>query len=226
VTVFTILSGDTMATSGENIYMVEYNADGNVVFVDTEEIDHRHVIHALGGGTRAAGAQRISEQRKYKYVYRKMGEEEFDSVRQQRGLPTVDNPTKEKWITEEIGHSRTFKTEKKGVQPQQPEKVVEFKVRKKQYKQDVKDHMIDQRGSAKENRARIDRGERPYNLCNRERLTEFPERKVNVGLKGPENIGNFNDTVITIKAVDPHAFKNKNTFTRWVSKNKLGNCPS
>lgn len=211
-----------MATSGENIYMVEYNADGNVVFIDTEEIDHRHVIHALEGGAGASGAQRILEQRKYKYVYRKMCEEEFDSARQQGGLPTVDKPTEEKWITEEIGHSRTFKTEKKGGQPQQPEKVVEVKVREKPYKKDIKDHMIDQKGSKERNRPRIDRGERPYNLSNRERLREFPERKVNVGLKGPENIKVFNDTVITLKAVDPHAFKNKNAFTRWVSRNKLG----
>lgn len=205
-----------MATSGENIYMVKYNADGNVVFIDTEEIDHRHVIHALEGRAGASGAQRISEQRKYKYVYRKMCEEESNSARQQGGLPTVDKPTEEKWITEEIGHSRTFG------QPQQPEKVVEMKVREKLYKKGIKDHMIDQRGSKERNRLRIDRGERPYNLSNRERLREFPERKVNVGLKGPENIKVFNDTVITLKAVDPHAFKNKNAFTRWVSRNKLG----
>ena len=35
-----------MATSVENIYMVGYNGDSNVVFVDTGEIDDRHVIHA------------------------------------------------------------------------------------------------------------------------------------------------------------------------------------
>lgn len=59
-----------MATSAENIYMVGYNGDGNVVFVDTEKIDDRHVIHALGGGAGDAGAQRLLEQRKYKYVHR------------------------------------------------------------------------------------------------------------------------------------------------------------
>ena len=61
MTVLKILSGDTMATSAENIYMVEYN----VVFVNTEEIDDRHVIHALGCGAGTAGAQRLLEQRKY-----------------------------------------------------------------------------------------------------------------------------------------------------------------
>ena len=217
MSVFKVLSGDTMTTSGENIYRVEYNADGNVVFLDTEEIDDSHVIHALGGGAGAAGAQRMLEQRKYKYVYRKMREKEFDLVRQLGGLPTVKR-TEEKWLTEEIGHQRQFQN--KGVQ--EPEKVVKFKVLEKQYQQDIKGHMTKQTGSKAENLARVKRGERPYNVYNRERLTEFPEGKVNVGLKGPQNIEAFNETVITFKAVDPHAFKNKNAFTRWVSRNKLG----
>lgn len=220
MTVFKILLVDSMATSEENIYLVEYNGDGNVVFVDTEEIDDRHVIYALGDGAGAAGAQRILEQRKYKYVYRKMCQEEFDLVRQNKGLPTVNSPRREKWITEEIGHQRTFRN--RGVQPQQPEKVAEFKVCKKQYKRDIKGHMIEQAGSKLKNRTRISKRERPYNVCNREHLRRYPEKKVNVGLKGPENIRAFNETVITVKAVDPHAFKNKNAFTRWVSRNKLG----
>ena len=50
-----------MATSAENLYMVEYNSNGNVVFVDIEEIDDRHVIHALGGGAGVVGTQRLLE---------------------------------------------------------------------------------------------------------------------------------------------------------------------
>lgn len=79
-----------MATSEKNIYMVEYNGDGDVVFVDTEEIDHKHVIHALEGGAGAAGAQRLWEQRKYKYVYRTMCQKEFNKTIQRKGLEPVD----------------------------------------------------------------------------------------------------------------------------------------
>lgn len=211
-----------MSISGQNIYVVEYHEDGSVVYVDTEEIDDRHLLHAFGGATEASGAQRLLEQTKYKYVFRKMCAEEFNSVLQQKpkGLPTVQNPGAEKWITEEIGHQRVFKNS--GVKQGTPEKVAEFKVHEQRYNNAIKDHMIPQHGSAQQNLARIEKGDRPYNVFNRERLKEYPERRVNVGLKGPENIKAFNETVITVKEVNPFAFKNKNAFTRWVSKNKFG----
>ena len=209
-----------MSVSAQNIYRVEYHKDGSVVYVDTEEIDDRHVLHTFGGAAEAGGAQRLLEQRKNKYVFRKMSAEEFNIVLQDKGLPTVSNSTAEKWITEEIGHERRFRN--RGVEQGTPEKVAEFKVDRQGYNKAIKEHMIPQRGAARQNRARIARGERPYNVSNRERLGQYPERRVNVGLKGPENIKAFNETVITVKEVNPTAFKNKNAFTRWVSKNKLG----
>ena len=36
-----------MTNGEENIYTVEYDWDGSVVFGDTEEIDNRHVMSAL-----------------------------------------------------------------------------------------------------------------------------------------------------------------------------------
>lgn len=70
-----------MATIGQDIYMVENDEDESVVFVDTEEIDDRHVMNAFRDGAEAGGAQRLWAQRKNKYVFRKMCAEEFNSVR-------------------------------------------------------------------------------------------------------------------------------------------------
>lgn len=55
VIVFKIFLGDIMVISVENIYMVGYNGDGNVVFVDIEKIDDRYVIYVLGGGVGVVG---------------------------------------------------------------------------------------------------------------------------------------------------------------------------
>lgn len=55
VIVFKIFLEDIMVISVENIYMVGYNGDGNVVFVDIEKIDDRYVIYVLGGGVGVVG---------------------------------------------------------------------------------------------------------------------------------------------------------------------------
>lgn len=142
-------SKETMATIEQYIYMIEDDADGSCVFVDTEEIDDRHVENAItqiGEAAAVGGTQLLLEQRKNKYVYRKMCMKEFIEVQQQRGLSMVRGPGEEKWITEEIGHQREFKN--KGVPQHGQEIVAEFKVDRKQYEKAIKDHMIPQRGSA------------------------------------------------------------------------------
>lgn len=209
-----------MATSGQNIYMVKNDVDQTVVFVDAEEINDRHLLHAFEGGAEAGGAQRLLEQRKYKYVFRKMGAEEFNAVRRQGGLKVVEGATNETWFTEEIGHSRKYNN--RGIPAEVKREVAEFKVHRQHYKETVRNNTIPQRGSRQTNRARIDEGKSPHNVWNRERLGKYPKEKLNIGLKGPENHNAFNETVIAIKKADPHAFKNKNALTRWVSRNKLG----
>ena len=209
---------ETMNNSEENLYAVEYDSDGSVVFVDTDEIDNRHVssaLEAIGGGANAGGAKRLLDQRKNKYVYHKGFENDFNLIQETGGFRTNITPTQEVWVAEEIAHQRRYK-------PGQPLKCSEFKVDRQKYQKAVKDHITKQKGSKMVNQERIANGERPLNVFNRERIEDYPPRKVNVGIKGPENVKAFNEIVISVKEANPHAFKNKNAFTRWVSRNKLG----
>ncbi|XP_077978211.1 uncharacterized protein LOC144433730 [Glandiceps talaboti] len=208
-----------MATN-DDLYVLEAT-DGTVAYVDATEIDDKHITEALGSGSVQAGVRRFVDESKVMRVYRKMGIEEFEMVKERTGMVEHRrNPnTNEMWISESIDHTKSYQN--RGVERAGTTEVAaEFKVGRKDYQVKVKDHTIPQPGSGAVNKKRMKANERPYNISNKERIPH--QSWDNVGLKGRENIGHFNDTVISVKKVDVHSLKNTNKFTRWVGHNKLG----
>ena len=63
--------------TGQNIYLVECDVNGNVVFADTVDIDDSDVENTIGGEEEACGAQQTNG-----YVVRKMCENEFNVKKQ------------------------------------------------------------------------------------------------------------------------------------------------
>lgn len=85
------------------------------------------------------------------------------------------------------------------------------------YAKDIKEHSIEQRGS----KGRQPKEGRLFNVMNRERLSDHPKSKVNVGLKGVQNVDKFNEHVISVRKVDPQSLMNKTEALRWIRRNKL-----
>lgn len=153
------------------------------------------------------------------YVFRKMSEEEFKKTVKAGGF-VMDNvkPSKartaEKWYSEAIEHTQQFNN--RGVQGNQT--VAEVAVDKPTYEMDTKKNAIPQSGS----RNLQPREGRPFNVTNTELLdTATSKGKVNVGLKGVENVEAFNKSVLNIRKIDPDILINENAALTWLRRNKL-----
>ena len=225
---------DTVETStaAKGIMSVfEVNHDDSMsgphkTYVQSDNLGDHEVETALqvtGGNLTPLAAGDLAARPSRKYVYRKMAEKEFEEVLKTRGMlhPQATNPknaqqvarTGEKWFTEAIEHSRAYnRSNAEGTQV-----VAEFEVDRKGYTRDIKEHSIEQHGS----KARQPKEGRLFNVTNRERLMDHPKGKVNVGLKGVQNVDKFNEHVISVRKIDPHSLMNKTEALRWLRRNKL-----
>ena len=154
------------------------------------------------------------------YVFRKMTVEEFKLVKdsQQMTYPKCNPRSKvhvgEKWITESMQHSREYHNASVKV----PEAVAEFTVNKKGYT-NIRENAIAQRGSRN---SQPKNG--PYrNVYNKERIPD-QSNMLNLGLKGKQNVDDFNKHIVSISKIDPHSYVNKNPFLLWVRRNKVQAC--
>ncbi len=95
--------------------------------------------------------------------------------------------------------------------------VAEFEVHKPGYQQIKTDHTIPQAGSRQHQPAQG----KPFNVINTERLGNHPQGRVNIGLKGQQNVDMFNEHVISVKKINPDSFFNKTSALRWLRRNKL-----
>uniref|UniRef100_A0A7M5V751 Uncharacterized protein n=1 Tax=Clytia hemisphaerica TaxID=252671 RepID=A0A7M5V751_9CNID len=133
------------------------------------------------------------------YVYRKMGQTEFELTMKNQKLqwPYITNPRNkyngEKWMTESVQHTREFKQ-----QTQSCPNVVEIQVNKFGYK-NIKKDAIPQKGSFSVQ----PKGKEvvKFNITNKERLAGT--EKINLGLKGGANVDKFNESVISVSKVNP-----------------------
>lgn len=185
---------------------------GQRIYVQSDNVNVADFLGGAGGAL--APVAHAGRDRNTTYVFRKMGEGEFNAtMSKQKMQPGVtDNPrTREKWFTEHMDHSRAFHN--KGVT--EAERVAEFAVKKGGYKE-MRGQAIPQEGSRKFQPRTGDL----KNLTNQEQLHHRPN-KFNIGLKGDGNVAKFNDQVLSVAEVDPHSFMNKNEALMWCRRNKF-----
>ena len=184
---------------------------GQQIYVKSDNVRITDILGGAGGAI--APTAHAARDRNKTYVFRKMGEREFNAtIAEQRLMPAQGNPnTGEKWLTEHLDHSRVF--ENRGVT--EPSRVAEIAVKKNRYA-DMRGNAIPQQGS----RARQPRGGTQFNITNTERLGHRPGY-ANVGLKGTANVERFNEHVLSIREVDPHSFVNKHEASMWCRRNKI-----
>ena len=118
---------------------------------------------------------------------------------------------REKWFTESTHHSRRFNN--KG--DPGPKATAEFTLHKHGY-EEIRSSVLRQKGS----KAHQPKEGPKRNIFNEELLENHPKGKINIALKGNENVDNFNKHVISVKKIDPHNFMNKNGKLRWLRRNK------
>lgn len=199
-------------------YEVDLSSDRT--YLQTEDIDSDlipKVLQNVGGNLAPVAAGHAVAKPRKAYVYRKMCEAEFDKVKSKGGLPTVPKEKSEKWLTESLDHSRKFHN--KAVR--NPEVVAEFGLPRKAYHDHIRDKHIgndaDMRSIINQHSKEPRRGR---NVYNKERLGHRPD-KVNVGLKGPRNVEEFNKHIVSVKKINPDGFMNKTKALRWIRRNKL-----
>lgn len=193
-------------------------------YIQTEDIP-KHLVNAAVQSAVARGAEETADgirRPKRRYVYRDLSEAEFEGVLKQKGMlhPEASNPRKarkvartgEKWITEAIEHARQYKKQGPG-----REVTVEIELPESGYQADVKGDAIGQAGS----KARQPSSGRPHNVTNTELIHNHPEGKVNVGLKGVENVDKFNQHVISVKKIDPDGLMSQTKALRFLRRNKF-----
>ena len=117
----------------------------------------------------------------------------------------------EKWFTESQMHSTSYKN--RGVQG--PESTLEFRMDKPGYEK-IRQGAIHQAGS----KSQQPKQGTKFNIFNKERLRGHPKGKVNVGLKGADNVAEFNKSVINVRKIDPKSFWRKPGL-RALGRNKL-----
>lgn len=202
------------------------NAGSNTCFVHSEGVEDHHLQSAfrhIGGSLAPAAVGHAVAGPKKQYVYRKMAEAEFTKTLEKGGIlyPEARNPRSaervarvgEKWFTESLQHTRGFNNQ--GASGSQV--VAEFEVHKPGYKNIKTHHTIPQAGS----RGRQPARGRPFNVTNTERLGNHPKEKVNIGLKGRQNIDMFNEHVISVQKINPDSVMNKTSALRWLRRSKL-----
>lgn len=165
-----------------------------------------------------AGPAAHGASRQYTYVYRKMSKEEFECIKKTKDLilqttKKAKMHTAEKWITETMAH--TAKYNNKGAVGEQ--KVAEIKVQKPAYKK-IREEAIPQAGS-KAKQPKLGEG-KPYNITNAELLKDHPG-KLNMGIKGKENLDKFNKHIVSIREVNVDTFRKDSAILKWIKRNKL-----
>ena len=185
---------------------------GQQIYVKSDNVNVADILD--GAGCAIAPVAHAGRDRNTTYVFRKMGEGEFNAtISEQKLIPgATGNPrTREKWLTEHMDHTRAFHN--RGVT--EAERVAEFAVKKGGYKE-MRGQAIQQQGS----RQFQPRTGDMKNLTNAEQLHHRPG-KLNIGLKGDGNVAKFNDHVLSVAKVDPHSFVNKNEAMMWCRRNKF-----
>jgi len=179
---------------------------------DMDESKKKEVIAAVGNTLNTTAYHQYEPS---SYLYRKMAPEEFAESLKIRGIVDVDTgprpqgiKTGEKWLTEDLTHTRRFK-------PSENQTVGEFRMPSDQYKK-LREKAIPQQGS----RALNQNQEIPSNLWHTELLRDVPGKR-NFGLKGNANIYEFNSHVISVKQIDPASVTNRNAALHWLKNNKL-----
>lgn len=184
---------------------------GQQIYVKSDSVRITDILGCAGGAI--APTAHAARDRNKTYVFRKMGEREFNAtIAEQKLMPARGNPySGEKWLTEHLDHSRVF--ENRGVTG--PSRVAEIAVQKNMYA-DMRGNAIPQHGS----RSRQPRRGTQFNITNTERLGHRTGY-ANVGLKGKTNVERFNEHVLSVREVDPHSFVNKHEASMWCRRNKI-----
>ena len=216
------MASSPVTSSDRGYYQIDL--DTNRTYLQTEDLDDHVVpgwLQKLGVSLApVAGGSAIAQPPKA-YAYRKMCEAEFEEVKRIRGLPTTVRRGKkmgekqEKWFTESLDHTRQFHNRA----VHDPEVVAEFGLNRRGYHEQVRDKHIG--NDANMIYQHSDEPRKGRNFYNRERLGQRPDGKVNVGLKGPQNVEAFNSQVISVKKVNPNSFMNKKSALRWIRRNKV-----
>ena len=185
---------------------------GQQIYVKSDNVNVTQILGGAGGAF--APAVHAGRDRNTTYVFRKMGEGEFNATMAEQKMQsalTGNRRTREKWFTEHMDHSRAFHN--KGVT--EAERVAEFAVQKGGYNA-MRGDALPQKGS----KAFQPQTGDMRNLTNAEQLGHRPG-KLNIGLKGDANVAKFNNHVLSVAEVDPHSFLNKNEALMWCRRNKF-----
>lgn len=139
-------------------------------------------------------------------VYRTMPEEVGKQAVKSGELPAGHNqrgPMGETWVSESAKHQKPYLEAKRAQQPELNMKTYQVETSAKALK-NVKSETVPQQGSGRLSRNLVEAGERPKNVTNAEQIRGHPKGKQNIGIKGQENLSDFNKTVRNIKEVDPN----------------------
>lgn len=165
----------------------------------------------LGAGGGAISGRKIAKLRKTNRIYRVMPASEGDAAVKNQKFShgfKQGGPKGETCFSESTSHSRTYLPDKMKKQPELDYKCYQGKV-DNSFLMEVKSNSIHQQGSKQINKLQIDEGKAPFNIRNIERLENHPSGKVNLLIKGPENLAEFNDHVQKIKQINPHSLKHR-----------------
>ena len=209
-----------VTAGGLSHYQIDLDSDKT--YLQTEDIDDHlvpEVLQNVGGNLAPIAAGHAVAKPHKAYLYRKMCEAEFDEVKKGGGLqwPAIPTEKSEKWLTESLDHSRKFHNKK----VRDPEVVAEFELNRKTYHDRVRDKCIGSDADMKNivyQHSKEPRNGR--NFYNREKLKHRPD-KLNVGLKGPRNVEEFNKHILSVKKINPDSFMNKTKLLRWIRRNKV-----
>ncbi|CAE7248371.1 unnamed protein product [Symbiodinium sp. CCMP2456] len=160
---------------------------------------------AMDGAAGYAGGK-LAQKATAGRAYRTMPEEVGKQAVKNGELPAGHNqggPMGETWVSESAKHQKKYLAEKQAQHPELNMKTYQVETSAKALKK-VKSEAVPQQGSKRLNRNLEAAGERPKNVTNAEQLGGHPKGKQNIGIKGQENLSDFNKTVRKIKEVDPN----------------------
>eukprot|EP00439_Symbiodinium_sp_Y106_P055428 s4204_g7.t1 len=160
---------------------------------------------AMDGAAGYAGGK-LAQKATAARVYRTMPEEVGKQAVKSGELPAGHNqggPMGETWVSESAKHQKPYLEAKRAQQPELNMKTYQVETSAKALK-NVKSEAVPQQGSGRLNRNLVEAGERPKNVTNAEQIRGHPKGKQNIGIKGQENLSDFNKTVRKIKEVDPN----------------------
>ena len=106
--------------------------------------------------------------------------------------------TGETWVSESAKHQKPYLEGKRIQHPELKMKTYQVETSHGALKK-IKGDAIPQKGSKTINQARLEKGQAPRNVTNLEKLQHG--KKQNLGIKGPQNLAEFNEAVRNIKEV-------------------------